>query len=117
MICMKRESEAVLLRIFIGESDRFEGKPMHTHIIEMCRKEGLAGATAIRGVGGFGKSSNMHTTSILRLSADLPVLIEVVDTQEKIGKLKGKLDSIIREGLITEEKVKVIIYEGNKKGE
>ncbi|MBN2121971.1 DUF190 domain-containing protein [Candidatus Micrarchaeota archaeon] len=114
---MKRESEAVLLRIFIGESDRFEGKPLDTYIIEMCKKDGLAGATAIRGVGGFGKSSHMHTTSILRLSTDLPVLIEVVDNAEKIEGLKKKLDSIIKEGLITEEKVKVIIYEGNKKEE
>ncbi len=79
------------------------------------KKEGLAGATVLRGIDGFGKSSHYHTTSILRLSTDLPIVIEVADTKEKIDRLKPKLDGIVSEGLITEEKVKFILYEGNDK--
>jgi len=111
---MKKESEAILLRIFIGESDKHEGKPLYKHLLELFRKEGLAGATVLRGMAGFGKSSHFHTTSILRLSDDLPIVIEVADTREKIEQLKPKLDGVIGEGLITEEKVKTILYEGTK---
>lgn len=75
----------------------------------------MAGATVLRGIDGFGKSSHYHTTSILRLSTDLPIVIEVADTKEKIDRLKPKLDGIVSEGLITEEKVKFILYEGNDK--
>ncbi len=114
---MKKESEAILLRIFIGESDKYEGKPLYRHIIEMCKKEGIAGATVIRGIDGFGKTSHMHTTSILRLSTDLPILIEVADRKENIELLKEKLNGMIKEGLVTEEKVKIFFYEGNKKAE
>jgi len=112
---MKKESEAILLRIFIGESDKHEGKPLYKHLLNLFRQEGLAGATVLRGMAGFGKSSHFHTTSILRLSADLPIVIEVADTREKIEKLKPKLGGVIGEGLITEEKVKIILYEGQKK--
>ncbi len=112
---MKKESEAVLLRIFIGESDKHEGKPLYKYLIEMFRKEGLAGATALRGIAGFGKTSHFHTTSILRLSTDLPIVIEVADKQENIDKIKPKLDAVIEQGLITEEKIKIILYEGNQK--
>lgn len=112
---MKKESEAILLRIFIGESDEYEGKKLYKHIIEMLKKEGIAGATVLRGITGFGKTSHIHTTSILRLSTDMPIIIEVTDKKENIEKVKPKLDQIIKEGLITEEKVKIIFYEGNKK--
>ncbi len=112
---MKKETEATLLRIFIGESDKYEGKPLYKYLLEFFKEEGLAGATALRGMAGFGKSSHFHTTSILRLSTDLPIVIEVADRQEKIEQVKAKLDGIIQEGLITEEKVKIILYEGSKK--
>lgn len=112
---MKKESEAILLRIFIGEADKYEGKPLYKYLIELFRKEGLAGATVLRGIAGFGKSSHLHTTSILRLSTDLPIVIEVADTKENIEKIKPKLDAVIEQGLITEEKVKIVLYEGNQK--
>ncbi|KYC54323.1 MAG: hypothetical protein AMQ74_00075 [Candidatus Methanofastidiosum methylothiophilum] len=111
---MKKESDAILLRIFIGESDRYEGKPLHKYLIEMFRREGLSGATVLRGIEGFGKTSKMQTMSILRLSTDLPIIVEVVDLAERIEKIKPKLDEIIKQGLITQEKVKIILYEGTK---
>ena len=112
---MKKETDAILLRIFIGESDKFEGEPLHKYLVDLFRKEGLAGATVLRGIAGFGKSSHLHTTSILRLSTDLPIVIEVVDKKEKIEKIKPRLDEVIEQGLITEDNVKVILYEGNSK--
>ena len=111
---MKKESEAVLLRIFIGEEDRYEGKPLYKYLVEWFRKEGLAGATVLRGITGFGKSSHIHTTTILRLSTDLPIVIEVADKRENIERIKPKLEGIIKKGLITEEKIKIVYYEGNK---
>jgi PII-like signaling protein len=111
---MKKESEAILLRIFIGEADKYEGKPLYKYLIELFRKEGLAGATVLRGIAGFGKSSHLHTTSILRLSTDLPIVIEVADIKENIEKIKPKLDAVIEQGLITEEKVNIVLYEGNQ---
>ncbi|HEY6053260.1 MAG TPA: DUF190 domain-containing protein, partial [Gaiellaceae bacterium] len=83
----KLEGEGKLLRIFVGESDRHEGKPLYQAIVERVRREGLAGATVIRGVEGFGADSRIHTSRILRLSEDLPVLIEIVDTPEKIDAI------------------------------
>jgi uncharacterized protein len=112
---MKKESTAVLLRIFIGESDRYKGKPLYMHIVEMLKEEGIAGATVFRGITGFGKNSVIHTTSILRLSTDLPILIEVADIEENIAKIRPKLDEIIAQGLITEEKIKIVFYDSNKK--
>ena len=112
---MKRESEALLLRIFIGEEDEYDGKKLYQYIIEMLKKEGIAGATVLRGIAGFGKTSHIHTTSILRLSTDLPIVIEVTDKKENIEKIKPKLDKVIKEGLITEERVKIILYEGQQK--
>ncbi len=111
---MKKESEAVLLRIFIGEEDRYDGKPLYKYLVEWFRKEGLAGATVLRGITGFGKSSHIHTTTILRLSTDLPIVIEVADKRENIERIKPKLEGIIKKGLITEEKIKIVYYEGNK---
>jgi len=109
---MKKESDAVLLRIFIGESDKYNGVPLSKYLVEFFKKEGLAGATVLRGISGFGKSSKLHTTSILRLSDDLPIVVEVVDRKENIERVKPKLDDVIEEGLITEEEVKIILYEG-----
>ena len=111
---MKKESEAVLLRIFIGEEDRYKGKPLYKYLVEWFRTEGLAGATVLRGITGFGKSSHIHTTTILRLSTDLPIVIEVADKRENIERIKPKLEGIIKKGLITEEKIKIVYYEGNK---
>ena len=109
---MKKESDAILLRIFIGESDKYKGVPLSKYLVEFFKKEGLAGATVLRGISGFGKSSKLHTTSILRLSDDLPIVVEVVDRKENIERVKPKLDDVIEEGMITEEEVKIILYEG-----
>jgi hypothetical protein len=111
---MEKESEAVLLRIFIGESDTFAGKPLHRYLLELFRKEGLAGVTVTRAVSGYGKTSRLHTTSVLRLSTDLPLVIEVADKKEKIDSIKPKLEGVINGGLITEEKIKIIYYEGKR---
>ena len=105
---MKKESDAILLRIFISESDKYEGKPLSKYIVEFFKQEGLAGATVLRGISGFGKTSQLHTTSILRLSDDLPIVIEVVDRKENIDRVKPRLGKIVKEGLITEEEVKIV---------
>jgi len=112
---MKKETEALLLRIFIGESDRYMGKPLHQHLVEFFRSEGLAGVTVLRGVSGYGKNSIVHTTSILRLSTDLPIIVEVVDKPDKIEEIKKKLEGVVTEGLITEEKARIVFYEGGSK--
>ena len=112
---MKKESDAILLRIFIGESAMYEGKHLYKYLVEFFKKEGLAGVTVLRGIDGFEKSSHTHTTSILRLATDLPIVVEVADTRAKVDAIKPKLDAIITEGLITEEQVKIILYKGNNK--
>ena len=112
---MKKESEAILLRIFIGESDKYDGKPLYRHLVELFRKEGLAGATVVRGIEGFGKTSKFRTTAILRLSTDLPIVVEVVDSKESIDRIKPLITEIVKQGLITEEKVRIILYEGTNK--
>lgn len=112
---MKLEGEGKLLRIFIGESDRFEGKPLYQAIVERVRAEGLAGATVIRGIEGFGADSRIHTARILRLSEDLPVLIELVDTAEKIDAILPALDEMVGEGMVTVERVQVIAYRSSRR--
>jgi PII-like signaling protein len=112
--CMKSESTAILLRIFIGESDHYKGKPLYMYIVEMLKAEGIAGATVFRGIAGFGKHSRIHTTSILRLSTDMPILIEVSDLEENIERIRPKLDEVINQGLITEERVKIVFYDCDK---
>ena len=102
--------ESVLLRIFIGESDRHGGKPLHEAIVLKARESHLAGSTVLRGAMGFGKSSRLHTSKILRLSADLPVIIEIVDSEEKIDAFLPVLDGMMGGGLVTLEKVRVIHY-------
>lgn len=113
---MKLPSEAELLRIFIGESDKRGGRPLHEVIVEAARRRGMAGATVLRGVLGFGASSRIHTSKILRLSEDLPMVIEIVDTPERIQDLLPELDEMMDEGLITLEKVRVIAYRHNSTG-
>lgn len=111
---MRIPSEGKLLRIFIGEADRWHGKPLYEEIVRLAREEGLAGATAIKGIMGFGCKSHMHTAKLLRLSEDLPIIVEIVDSEEKIGKLLPKLDAMVQEGLITLERVQVIMYRAGK---
>jgi len=101
-----------LLRVIVGEGDRFEGRPLYEAIVLQARALGLAGATATRAVMGFGASSNLHTTKILRLSLDLPVTIEIVDRPENIAKLLPFLDAAVHGGLVTVEDVKVVHYRG-----
>ena len=109
---MQKESDAILLRIFIGESDKYEGIPLSRYLVEFFKQEGLAAATVLQGISEFGKSSKLHTTSKLRLSDDLPIVVEMVDRKENIERIKPKLNNVIEEGLITEEEVKIILYEG-----
>jgi PII-like signaling protein len=112
---MQIPHEAVLLRIFIGESDRWEHKPLYEAIVLKAREAHLAGATVLRGPMGFGKSSRLHTAKILRLSMDLPLVIEIVDTEENINAFLPALDPMIGGGLVTLETVKVIEYRGAAK--
>ncbi len=107
---MKIPAEGKLLRIFIGEQDKWEGEPLYQAIVYLARKEGMAGATALKGFMGFGAKSRMHTAKLLRLSEDLPIIIEIVDSEEKINAFLPHLDRMVREGLITLEKANVIIY-------
>ncbi|HEX6211556.1 MAG TPA: DUF190 domain-containing protein [Methylomirabilota bacterium] len=107
---MKLEGEGVLLRIFIGEADRHEGRPLSEVIVEAARAEGLAGATAWKGFLGFGAHSRMHTARVLRLSSDLPVIIEIVDRREKVEAFLPRLDALVKEGLVTLERADVRIY-------
>jgi PII-like signaling protein len=104
--------EGVLLRIFIGEADRHDGRPLAEVIVERAKARGLAGATAWKGFMGFGAHSRMHTAKVLRLSTDLPVVIEIVDTREKIDAFLPELDTLVLEGLVTLEKADVRIYRG-----
>jgi len=99
-----------LLRVFIGESDRHQGKPLYEAIVLAAREHGLAGATVFRGMEGFGAHSRIHTTRILRLSEDLPIVVEIVDTEEKIQAFLPVLDGMVHEGLATVEKATVIFY-------
>ena len=107
---MQIPHEAVLLRIFLGESDRWEHKPLYEAIVLKARELHLAGATVLRGPMGFGKSSRLHTAKILRLSMDLPLVIEIVDSEEKIHAFLPVLDKMMGGGLLTLEKVKVVEY-------
>ncbi len=107
---MKIPAEGMLLRIFFGEADQLNGKPLYEEIVHLARKEGMAGATAIKGIMGFGCKSHMHTAKLLRLSEDLPIVIEIVDSEDKINAFLPHLDKRVQEGLITLEKAKVIMY-------
>jgi PII-like signaling protein len=105
------EGERWLVRIFIGESDRWKGRPLADALLERLRKEGFAGATVLRGLAGFGARSVVHTTHLLELSQDLPLVVEVVDSDEQVERLKPILDEMLADGLVTLEKVRVLRYE------
>jgi uncharacterized protein len=111
---MKLPEEAELLRIFIGESDRYEGKPLYEAIVEEARRQNLGGATVFRGLLGYGAHSRMHTAKLLRLSEDLPVVVEIVDSTEKIQAFLPGLDRMMDEGLVTVERAKVLVYRHGK---
>jgi hypothetical protein len=114
---MKIPEEGWLLRIFIGESDRWDGKPLYEAIVLKARELHMAGATVLRGPMGFGAHSRMHTVKMLRLSEDLPIVIEIVDATEKIDQLLPYIDEMVEEGLVTLERVHVIKYRANNAGE
>src|SRR6476469_1286104 len=107
---MQIPKDAVLLRIFFGKEDRFKGKPLHEAIVQKARDMHLAGATVLRGPMGFGHSSRLHTAKVLRLSFDLPIVVEIVDTEARINEFLPVLDSMMASGLITLEKVQVLQY-------
>ena len=108
---MQLPEDAVLLRIFIGESDRYKHRPLYEAIVIKARELHLAGATVLRGPMGFGKSSHLHTAKILRLSMDLPIVIEIVDSEQKVNAFLPVLDEMMGGGLVTLEKAKVIRYQ------
>jgi PII-like signaling protein len=106
--------DGYLLRIFVGESDKHEGKPLYEWLVLQAREAGLAGATVLRGIEGFGAHSRLHTAKILRLSEDLPIVVEIVDAREKIEAFMPTVDHAIREGLATLERVQVRFYRGGR---
>ena len=113
---MELPKDAMLLRIFIGEGDELKGAPLYQKIVEKAREQKLAGATVLHGPMGFGKSSHLHTAKILRLSMDLPMIIEIVDSEDKIQGFLPHLDGMIQGGLVTLEKVQALMYRGQSPG-
>lgn len=109
---MKTASEGKLLRVFIGEGDRWQGRPLYEAIVQAAREEGMAGATVLKGALGFGAKSHLRTGGFLGMSKDLPIIIEIVDTEEKAQKFLPRLDELVRDGLVTLEKVQVLTYRG-----
>jgi PII-like signaling protein len=107
---MKLPEEGLLLRVFIGESDVHHGKALYEQIVLKARELNLAGATVLRGIMGFGGTSRVHTAKLLRLSEDLPIIVEIVDTEENLNKLLPFLDEVVQEGLVTLERARVIKY-------
>ena len=109
---MKKESVAVLLRIFLGESDKYQGKNTYQFLVEYLRKNKFAGVTLIRGFEGFGHKTVVHTSNLLDLSSDLPIVLEIVDKEERIAEFKKFIDDnkVIQSGLVTEERVKIVQY-------
>ncbi|MDP4279696.1 MAG: DUF190 domain-containing protein [Dehalococcoides mccartyi] len=106
----KLNGESALIRIFIGESDKYQGKPLYQALVEMLRQEKIAGTTVLRGIMGFGAGSHLHTAHILRLSQDMPIVVEAVDSQENIDRILPEVEKMMGDGLITLEKVKVLKY-------
>ena len=107
---MKLEGTGLLVRIYLGESDHWHGRPLYQAIVERLRQRGVAGATVLRGIEGFGARQHVHSTRILSLSQDLPILVEAVDREEKVRAVLPELDEMLGDGLITLEKVEVITY-------
>jgi len=114
---MKIEGTGLLARIYIGESDTWHGKPLYEAIVHLLRERGLAGATVIRGMEGFGATHHLHTSRILALSSDLPILIEVVDQEDRLRAILPEIDAMVRDGLITLERVEVIAYRSQSGGD
>ena len=114
---MKLPPEGQLLRIFIGESDKYEGKLLYEWLVIKAKEHGLAGATVLRGLMGFGANSRIHTSKILRLSLDLPIIVEIVDTPEKIKEFLSCIKTVVTEGLVTLEKAEIHIYRSNNQNE
>ena len=107
---MEPGTEAVLLRVFLGESDHWHGKPLHLALIEAARKQGLAGATVLRGIEGYGANSVIHTTRFLEFSSDLPIVVEIVDVEDKVNAFLPTIDEMVGEGMATVERVRVLFY-------
>jgi PII-like signaling protein len=112
---MELEERALLLRIYIGESDRFDHHPLYEAIVLKAREQGLAGATVLRGPMGFGHSSRLHTAKVLRLSEDLPVIVEIIDCEQKITDFLPLLDEMVKGGLVSLEEVRILHYGSNHK--
>lgn len=106
--------EGSLLRIFIGESDRYQGKPLYEWLVMMARERGLAGATVLRGIMGYGLRSRIHTTKVLRLSQDLPIVVEIVDTESNLEQFLEQIDEAVKEGLATLEKARIRFYRNDE---
>jgi hypothetical protein len=113
---MRIEGPALLARIYVGESDHHDGRPLYQAIVERLRERGIAGATVLRGIEGYGASARLHTARLLRLSEDLPILIEVVDEEARLRAVLPELDELVGDGLITLEKVEVLAYRGTPRG-
>lgn len=107
---LKLEGEGLLLRVFIGEDDRWHGRPLYEAIMLLARERGLAGCTVVRGLAGFGAASRIHTAKVLRLSLDLPIVIEIVDTAEKVRALLPEIEAMVSDGLATIEPIEVHFY-------
>ena len=107
---MRIPREGKLLRVFVGEQDKSDGRPTYEAIVRLARAEGLAGATVLRGIEGFGRTSVLHTAKILRLSGDLPIVVEIVDAVDKIDAFLPKLDGLVVGGLVTVERAEVLVY-------
>jgi hypothetical protein len=107
---MKIPSNGQLLRIFIGEADRWRGRPLYEALVKLAREQGMAGATVVKGMLGFGCKSHLHSAKILRLSEDLPIVVEMVDSEEKIAAFLPFLDEMVKEGMVTLEKASVLMY-------
>jgi len=112
---MKIDGPALLARIYIGESDHYDGEPLYEAIVKLLRERGVAGATVLRGIEGYGRAARLHTTRILRLSEDLPILIEVVDREDRLRAVLPEIDAMVEGGLITLEHVEVIAYRSPQK--
>lgn len=109
---MQIEGPALLARIYIGEADRHHGRPLYQVIVEFLRERGIAGATVFRGIEGYGANARLHTSRILRLSEDLPLLIEIVDQEDRLRAILPGLDEMIDDGLVTLERIEVMTYRG-----
>ena len=112
---MRIDGPALLVRIYIGESDHYQGKPLYEAIVKLLRERGVAGATVLRGIEGYGRAARLHTSRILRLSEDLPILIEIVDREDRLRAVLPEVDAMVGEGLITLEHVEVIAYRSPEK--